>query len=173
MKNFRHFNLLNLSTTTTAAVGVIKTLQVLVVRGVTQIVSESQQTNAKIENYELVVSRYNAGQFKVMFRMCRTSFEKLLSIVRDENLFVQKQSGGKQMVPVEKQLVLYLWFIATKENYIRIADRFGMAQSTAMKCVERVVSSILDHLLPMYLAWPSGQEINKLWIAFHRKGCKR
>ena len=145
----------------------------MVVRGVTQIVSESRQTNAKIENYELVVSRYNAGQFKIMFRMCRTSFEKLLSIVREEDVFVQKQSGGKQMVPVEKQLMLYLWFISTKENYIRIADRFGMAQSTAMKCVERVVSSILDHLLPMYLAWPSGQERKKIMDSFSSKGLQK
>ena len=69
--------------------------------------------------------------------------------------------------------MLYLWFISTKVNYIRIADRFGMAQSTEMKCVERVVSSILEHLLPMYLAWPSGQERKKIMDSFSSKGLQK
>ena len=162
------------------------------VEGISHIIGDSRQVNAKIETYDQTILDYNDQQFKIMFRMSRASFEKLLRCVQSHNCFIQTQTGGKEaikgknkqdiyccfslsvhelqgnslmtsffffsgrpMVPVEKQVQLCLWFCASRENYIRIGDRFGMHQSTAMKCVDRVVKAILENLLPNVICWPS------------------
>ena len=65
------------------------------------------------------------------------------------------------MIPIEKQLLLFLWFAATQENYIRLEDRFGMGQTTAMKCVDRVSLAIIQNLMPVLLKWPNAQEAKK------------
>ena len=74
------------------------------------------------------------------------------------------------MIPVEKQLQLFLWFASSRENYIRIADRFGMHPTTGMKCVDRVVKAVIENLLPKVLRWPSVEEQTEIKRGFSEKG---
>ena len=83
-----------------------------------------------------------------MFRMGRGSFEILLGLIRDDEYFLQKNIGGRPMVEPEKQLLMFLWFASTQDSFIRLGDRFGVAQSTAMACIERVASAIIKNVLP-------------------------
>lgn len=73
------------------------------------------------------------------------------------------------MVPAQKQLLIFLWFAATQENYIRLGDRFWVGQTTAIKCVERVLSAIIENLLPKVLKWPTVQE-SHVMAGFSGKG---
>ena len=79
------------------------------------------------------------------------------------------------MVPTQKQLLLFLWFAATQENYIRLADRFGVGQTTAIKCVERVSLAIIEDVMPKVLRWPNAKEAKvimkeRFWCPGSTKG---
>lgn len=77
------------------------------------------------------------------------------------------------MVPVEKQLLLFLWFAATQENYIRLGDRFGVGQTTAIKCVDRVSLAIIQNVMPKVLKWPNLQEARKIMQGFSVRGLRK
>ena len=55
---------------------------------------------------------------------------------------------GKPMTPIEKQLMIFLWFASTKDCTVRQADRFGCAQSTLIRCISKVMNAINRQLLP-------------------------
>ena len=77
---------------------------------------------------------------------------------------------GRPMVPTQKQLLLFLWFAATQENYIRLADRFGVGQTTAIKCVERVSLAIIEDVMPKVLRWPNAKEAKVIMEGFGVRG---
>ena len=58
---------------------------------------ESRKVNAKINSYIDVIERYNAEQFKMFFRMSRETFIALYNELKYDDIFVQKQFGGKEV----------------------------------------------------------------------------
>ena len=76
----------------------------------------------------------------------------------------------KTNFPTQKQLLLFLWFAATQENYIRLADRFGVGQTTAIKCVERVSLAIIEDVMPKVLRWPNAKEAKVIMEGFGVRG---
>ena len=77
------------------------------------------------------------------------------------------------MVNSEIQLLMFLWFSATEENYYRISDRFGIAQTTAIKSVERICTAIINLLLPVLVRWPNVEEARKIMKSFSSRGLKK
>ena len=60
--------------------------------------------------YEKVIPRYPDDTFKRHFRLTRYCVEKLLCFISDDDVFKKKQAGGREMIAVEKQLLIFLWY---------------------------------------------------------------
>jgi transposase len=48
------------------------------------------------------------------------------------------QTGGSDVVPVEKQVLITLWYVGSLDTIRKIEDRFGVSESTVRMCRERV-----------------------------------
>ena len=62
------------------------------------------------EYYEKVIPRYPDDTFKRHFRLTRSCVEKLTRLISGDNVFKKKNAGGREMVPVEKQILIFLWY---------------------------------------------------------------
>ena len=76
------------------------------------------------------------------------------------------------MVPVKTQLLMFLWFDATKENYIRLVDRFGVSPDTASTTVEWFVQQLLITWHVMSNGRLMQKEKNR-WKYFQDEACQR
>ena len=74
------------------------------------------------------------------------------------NCLQQKQVGGKRMVPLDKQLLIFLWYASLQETLRSMSDRFDVTESTVCISVRRVSTAIKEHLTPLLVKWPHGRE---------------
>ncbi|XP_070541556.1 uncharacterized protein [Ptychodera flava] len=96
----------------------------------------------RIEGYvESVIPRYDPDDFREHFRLSRESFEAVLTLLMECNEIPQPgQDGlrGKMPILIEKQLLIFLWYLGNNETFRSIADRFGVSMSTAHECWRRI-----------------------------------
>ena len=73
--------------------------------------SLERSEGVRIPNYfEGVIPRYSYDDFKIHFRLSRSACEKLLRLVGGNEVFMKKNKGGRPMIDIEKQLLIFLWF---------------------------------------------------------------
>ena len=58
--------------------------------------------------YEETVTRYSDCTFRSYFRLSRSAFEKLLQLLEPSAEFTKNNNGGKDPVPIAKQLLVSL-----------------------------------------------------------------
>jgi predicted DNA-binding protein YlxM (UPF0122 family) len=92
---------------------------------------------------ESVVSDYTKEEFRKRFRMNRTTFNALL-----EELMVLK---AKTLIPMEKQLLIFIRYISSQITIQNIADNFGVSEYTVFDIVKRVSDEICEQLMPKYI----------------------
>jgi hypothetical protein len=83
-----------------------------------------------------------------------------------ENLLQPIQTGGSDVVPVEKQVLITLWYVGSLDTIRKIEDRFGVSESTVRMCRERVTAAILNNLKEKNSSWPTQQEMQDEVNAF-------
>ena len=89
----------------------------------------------KILGYvEKVVPQYSDEQFRRLFRMSGDTFENLLSYLKGCEELSTKGYGGRTPITVRKQLMITLWYLGGLCPIIRIADRFGVSESSIILC---------------------------------------
>ncbi len=66
--------------------------------------------------------------------------------------------GGRDAVPLHKQLLMCLHFVAHESKYFQGADKFGVSRSTMFERVFAVLSVMANDLLPLFVTWPSKRE---------------
>lgn len=70
----------------------------------------------KIENYvEVTIANYTGRQFFIHFRMTPATFEILLSRIAVVDPIPFR--SGNQETPLEKQLLLTIWYMANMESF--------------------------------------------------------
>lgn len=57
--------------------------------------------------------------------------------------FARNQGGGTNIFPAEDYLLVFLWFAGNKANYRDVADRFGIAESTVFRIINRVMEFLV------------------------------
>ncbi|XP_032690787.1 uncharacterized protein LOC116853723 [Odontomachus brunneus] len=71
----------------------------------------------KIKNYvENIVSLYSEVEFKIHFRMTRTTFIFLLELLTS-HLNKYSNTFGRQPISPEKQLLMSIWMMASPNSY--------------------------------------------------------
>lgn len=92
--------------------------------------------------------------------MSRETFDVILRYFKDmPSLHVDLHHGGRKPLTVEKQLLITLWYLGSQDTVHRIADRFGVSESTVLKSRNKIVDGTLEHLLQKLIKWPDLNEI--------------
>ncbi|XP_071948714.1 uncharacterized protein [Antedon mediterranea] len=114
---------------------------------------------------ENVIHTFRLDEFKTFFRVCRSSVDILLEWIsrtcQDEHIagITEREStGGMPQVPLEKRVLVLLWYLASLDKYSSIADRFGLSESTACDATRTLANFISQHLLDKIIQWPSQNE---------------
>ncbi|KYN08189.1 Putative nuclease HARBI1, partial [Cyphomyrmex costatus] len=122
----------------------------------------------RIEKYiERVVSNYTNHQFQSHFRITRTTFEVLLTILGpnlENNL-----DTGRPTTSVEKQLLSMIWLLATPDSYRSVGERFDISKSTLFACFERVIGT-LNSVSSEVICWPRQEELVRIKEKFKAMG---
>ena len=129
-------------------------------------INECLPGHRMIDWVEKVLPHYRDDEFRRHFRLRRASFEKLCCSIADASSFQQTQTGGRPMVPIQKQVLVYLWYSSSKENLWRIADRFNITESATHRSIRRVMNAILEKLLKDLIKWPTGDRLRAVLQGF-------
>ena len=125
-------------------------------------VSESKERRAhgtvpKVREFvEKIVPNYTAEDFKGDFRIDRETFDKLTEELRD-SLTVLRQCGKPPITP-EKQILIFIWYMANQDSMREMEKLFGVAKSSVHKCVWKVSETIVNILGRNIIRWPSVDE---------------
>ena len=76
--------------------------------------------------------------------------------------------GRREPVSVEKQLLMTLWYVGGNDVVRRIADRFGVSESTMVVCRDKIISVLLK-LKEKLIRWPKPQELQQEVQEFARR----
>ena len=82
----------------------------------------------------------------------------------------QTQAVGRPAIPIQKQSLVFLWYLGSLDTDIQIADRFGITEFSVIKIRRRMVRA-LGKLKSVYIRWPTGdirqENINPFPIPKH------
>lgn len=129
-----------------------------------------RQEKIKIEGYvEEVVSRYLLDDFKRFFRVSRTTFETICANIQEYQALLPSWTGGRDPIPIFKQLLIMLWYVSSQETLNRIADRFNVAEASVVRCRDRLFQVFLNYLKAKFITWPIGVQRENVIDGFARK----
>ena len=92
-------------------------------------------------------------------RMSRQTFVALCSELRP---YLIRRSKFRLPVPVDQQVSVTLWRLATNVEYRTIAALFGLGVSTVCTIVLKTCDVIAKHLLPHYICMPNKQKLQEI-----------
>ncbi|KAG8721138.1 hypothetical protein FRC09_008367, partial [Ceratobasidium sp. 395] len=103
-----------------------------------------------------------ASQFKSWARMNRQSFDRLLHLIKDDDVF--KSKGRKPQIPVHYQLAAYLVRYGY-ESGRKTASKIKVSEGATYKCCKRVTRA-LRKLRSAYVSWPTNAEKREIRLLY-------
>lgn len=117
-----------------------------------------QTEHSRIPFYhEEWVDKYIAFDFYRLFRMSRITYEYLVVEIQKMEVVNLKHKRGREEVPLNKSVLMTLWYLGKGETLISISDRFNVTQSAAFRKVHYIIK-FLEKLLPKYVLWPNREQ---------------
>lgn len=116
-----------------------------------------------------MVSKYSDSDFKRIFRLSRPTFDTIKGFLQDCHELVVEGQGGREPISVKKQLYVTLWYLGGSDSIIRIADRFGIAESSVVVCRNRIIDTILNNLKSKFINWPHAEILEQTIDKFHQR----
>ena len=117
----------------------------------------------------VIATNFRMDEFKTFFRVSRTSVEHLerwiVSVCMEEGITGitdRDGTGGTPQTPLYERLLVLMWYMAILDKYAAIADRFGIAESTACTCIHNLIEFIEDLLLSKLITWPTNAEMEDI-----------
>lgn len=108
---------------------------------------------------EETVPNYNDVLFKRFFRLSRKTFQTILEKISPYDEFRVVNEGGRKPLSIEKQLLITLWYLGSKDTTLQIADRFGVTEFSVIQSRRRIVNVIHRYLKSKIITWPDANEI--------------
>lgn len=99
--------------------------------------------------------------------MTRTSFSILLKLMITQGGYKVKWAHGKRPLLPEKMLQIGLRYLASKDGFLQLSDRFNVAISTVAIVRKRTLNALIN-LLPVLIKWPSGNDREVIVRDFHQ-----
>ncbi|KAK9693294.1 hypothetical protein QE152_g34322 [Popillia japonica] len=88
--------------------------------------------------------------------MSRDTFEKLVHVIREIDT-IKVGHGGYVPIPIEKPLLITLWYLAKGETLRSVAEKLNLSDSAVLKANEHNIY-LLANLVNRYIQWPSERE---------------
>ncbi|KAJ8962283.1 hypothetical protein NQ318_018262 [Aromia moschata] len=115
---------------------------------------EHRQPVRNRDYVEVTVPRYNVTDFKNHFRMSRESLEQL-------TVHVANHLPLRHSVPVEKQVLFSVWFLAKQESFLATGDRFGISSGNGHYIFINFIGAVCQ-LRHAYIQWPNQDSCNEI-----------
>ncbi|KAJ8300616.1 hypothetical protein KUTeg_022135, partial [Tegillarca granosa] len=104
-----------------------------------------------------VIPRYSNEEFRRVFRLSRQTFITLCEYLKQCQELSVNGTGGREPIVVEKQLYVLLWYLGGTDTIHRIADRFGISESSVILSRDRYPGSTHDaRVLRQSSLWDNG-----------------
>ncbi|KAL8252983.1 hypothetical protein R6Q59_036676 [Mikania micrantha] len=108
--------------------------------------------------------------FKYFFRVSKTTFEYICSLVR-EDLISRPPSGliniEGRLLSVEKQVAIALRRLASGESQVSVGASFGVGQSTVSQVTWRFIEA-MEERARHHLKWPDHEKLQKIKSEFEK-----
>ena len=98
----------------------------------------------------IVLQTFTDEQWVENFRMTRQTFNKVCRVLKPD--LSPMENTVRDAIDVQKQVALTIYWLATPTEYRTIGNLFGVAKSTALKCIH--IQSILLQLLKLKISHP-------------------
>ena len=124
----------------------------------------------KVDQYvERVVPLYNMDDFRKFFRMSRHTFQVICEQLGALDEFQLERSRGRKAISIEKQLMVFMWYVGSLEPLCRIADRFNVTEFSVLRIRKRICGAVLRYFKTKYIVWPNAQDKQGVKQAFQDK----
>ena len=119
---------------------------------------KSRERAVRIQGYaQEVVPNYSLSTFREHFRLTPETFEELVCELGNcPEIPLGHSLGGRPPILIDKQLLIFLWFLGTQEYVRSISDRFNVKKSSVHVSCQRVCDAIKNNLAEHLIKWPSG-----------------
>lgn len=130
-----------------------------------------RQKKTRVEDYvETVVPVYRLEDFKRFFRMSRHTFTIVCQQIGTiYGNYVTERPSGRPSIPLEKTLLIFLWYVGGLEPVCRIADRFNVSEFSVVTIRNRLCKILLRHFKPKYIVWPQDEDRRQVMQRFREK----
>ncbi|XP_072756876.1 uncharacterized protein [Anoplolepis gracilipes] len=117
----------------------------------------------RLKHYmENIVPVYNDQLFESHFRISKSTFEYILTIIAPK---LRRTHAGQPMISPEMQFLIATWRMTTPDSYSSICEKFNVSRATALSATRRVITALYD-LAPTIIKWPSDDNVNEVWTGF-------
>jgi hypothetical protein len=103
-----------------------------------------------------------------MFHMSHHSVEMLISLIRDNEVFVS--TGPTSQLDPSVQILIFIRYLAKGHDHDTVANDFGVSQGTVSKCIERVLKAFRDYFGHRPY-WPDAEERRQISEKIGIPGC--
>lgn len=117
-------------------------------------------TMSGVPRTEQWLEKYNNLEFYKLFRMGKSTFEKLCEVVHGadkNNILKKKYTGGYKPVSLEVQILVFVHYMATQDIILYIGNRFQVSTCMVMIICNRVLYFILK-LKTKYIHFPKTEQ---------------
>lgn len=130
---------------------------------------EFRQPRARVCDFIVTITGYSDLDFKRHFRLRRNTATDLIDMYA--NYLAQREEphfGGRKVVGSDKEIYMFLWYMANTLTFRQLGNLFDTANSTAWVVIDRV-SSWLFSIGHFYVTWPTQEEIPEISREFYDK----
>ena len=111
----------------------------------------------RTEGYcEHALAGYSLDEFKGHLRITRGTMEGLCRVVQATGRVPQRHSFGTPPIPLQKQVLAFVWFISNSELSRSVSDRFNVTLSSLNRIIDRISRACVD-LRQEYIKWPNSK----------------
>ena len=100
--------------------------------------------------------------------MTRATFEVICEQLGTFDTF-KVTPCGRKAVPLDKQLLVFLWHVGGLEPLCRTADRFNVTELTVLRIRTKMCKVVKQHFIKKYITWPKDQDKQAIIRAFRDK----
>jgi len=86
-----------------------------------------------------------AEKFRRLTGVKRSTFEKMISILKEADIKKKSQGGRKSKLCIEDQLLMALEYIREYRTYFHTSQSYGVSESSAYKTIKWVENTLIKH----------------------------
>lgn len=127
-----------------------------------------------LDFYEETIPEYLPDTFKRFFRVSRETCEFLCQTLGQFNRMHLRNpsTGGKLEMPIEKQVLMTLKYLASQETTLQISHLFGVTEYAFLKHKNNVIDTIYENLMDRFIVWPDSNELAAIANNFDNMGTR-